>query len=172
MHRRHEYEYEDYIHESSVAPDPWLNNWVPSHNRTKMEGKLDKIAGRSQVGLLRTEARVVAKEVDQVIENGQQNIQKLSASLLANAHQVLGKPAKQILSAGRYPIPRRRCTTGRPEFSWYLRTRQDLFRCNAQPRLKARFHRAKFLCICHKAVSYSGNQGARRHTIAWRPTLF
>ena len=67
---------------------------ISHSNRTKMEGKLDKMAGRSQVGLLRTEARA-RKEVDQVIENGQQNIQKLSASLLANAHQVLGKPAKQ-----------------------------------------------------------------------------
>jgi uncharacterized protein YjbJ (UPF0337 family) len=72
--------------------ETWGN--VSHSRRTKMEGKLDKMAGRSQVELLRTEARA-RKEVDQIIENGQQNIQKLSASLLANAHQVLGKPAKQ-----------------------------------------------------------------------------
>ena len=67
---------------------------ISHSNRTKVEGKLDKIAGRSQVELLRTEARA-RKEIDQVVENGQQNIQRLSASLLATANQALGRPAKK-----------------------------------------------------------------------------
>jgi uncharacterized protein YjbJ (UPF0337 family) len=72
--------------------ETWGN--ISHSNRTKMEGKLDKMAGRSQVGLLRTEARA-RKEIDQALEDAQQNIQKLSASLLATANQTLGKPAKQ-----------------------------------------------------------------------------
>ena len=73
----------------------WGN--ISHSNRTKMEGKLDKMAGRSQVGLLRTEARA-RKEIDQAARDGQQNIKKLSASLLATTNQVLGKPAKQRFS--------------------------------------------------------------------------
>ncbi len=75
-----------------LAKETWGN--ISHSNRTKMEGKLDKMAGRSQAELLRTEARA-RKEIDQIVENGQQTIEKLSTSLLATANQALGRPTKQ-----------------------------------------------------------------------------
>jgi uncharacterized protein YjbJ (UPF0337 family) len=67
---------------------------ISKRNRTRLEGQMEQLSGRSQEKLLLTEAQA-RKEIENAVQRGHQNIQQLSASLVATANQALGRPAER-----------------------------------------------------------------------------
>lgn len=67
---------------------------ISRRDRIRLEGQMEQLSGRSQEKLLLTGAQA-RRELDLAVQRGQQNIQQLSAALVATANQAVGRPAKR-----------------------------------------------------------------------------
>jgi uncharacterized protein YjbJ (UPF0337 family) len=76
---------------------------ISKRNRTRLEGQMEQLSGRSQERLLLTEAQA-RREIGYATRRGQQNIQQLSAALVATATQALGRPAARRSSRSWIPV--------------------------------------------------------------------
>lgn len=75
---------------------------ISKNNRTRLEGRMEQMSGRSQEKLLRIEAQT-REEIEEVFRSGQQKIEALGNSLAATANQALGRPAKRKTSLAWIP---------------------------------------------------------------------
>ena len=75
---------------------------ISRRKRTRLEGQMEQLSGRSQEKLLLTEAQA-RREIEYAVQRGQQNIQLLSTALVATANQALGRPAERRSSRTLIP---------------------------------------------------------------------